>query len=120
MIDNGSSAIVVLISGPFVSISIAISSLTARTLPIILSNPSLLKCAELSRTTLRPSLNKAWIKSTSQRLSDMVAIIFVCLAILYYLFFDCLSSSYSNVFNFLCLRLFFKAAHCPIIIFGVT
>ena len=68
---------VVRISGPLVSIIIPMCEDTARTLVITLINPSSVMWAEFILTTLIPSLYNARIKSTSQRMSEIVATIFV-------------------------------------------
>src|SRR5574344_127431 len=74
--------LVVRISGPLVSIRMPISGDTVLTFVIILLKPSSFKCAEFIRTTFMPDSNSSRMKSTSQRLSEIVATILVCLDIL--------------------------------------
>jgi len=89
----GSALAVVRTSGPFVSIRIAIRLDTVRTFAIRASKPSRLACAVFIRTTFIPASKSCFIKSTSQRLSEIEATILVCfnnivfLPIIYYTLF---------------------------------
>ena len=58
---------------------------TARTLAINASKPSRLAWAVFIRTTFIPASNNSFIKSTSQRLSEMEATILVCFSNIIYL-----------------------------------
>ena len=77
-----------LTSGPFVSISIAILSDTFLTLSTTCCAPSMEAWAELIRTTFMPFSYNWRMKSSSQRLSAIVQIIFVLFSIIVKFFFQ--------------------------------